>query len=422
MVNYELLFRKAKSSLLSNDKGNYTTPSSLYPFQWAWDSAFIAVGYSTFNTKRAYKELLSLFSHQHKDGFLPHITFRGKNSDYYPSPDIWSFSSSASSSKITQPPVFGYALYKILKNSKKISKKEKKLATALFRKILLLHNYLLTRRDPEGMGLATIIHPWESGMDNSPRWDEILDSLDLKNSMLSYKRTDISFVSASQRPSKKRYDEFIYLVKLMKKHDFNLNSFYKNFPFRVKDVFFNSLLYLSSRALEKCAFILGLDSAIAEENSSKLKKGLRKLIKNDFAFDLNLSDEELISSNSVSTLSSMILDFYPEMPPASYINTFLCGSLFTSESKNSKKFDAINYWRGPIWFNINWIFYESLLKKHRSFSLKLASEMLELVDSRGFYEYYSACDLEPLGSKTFSWTSSLTLDLIESYGNAVAGI
>ena len=41
----------------------------------------------------------------------------------------------------------------------------------IYPKLLAWHRYLATERDPEGSGLVTINHPWESGTDNSPRWD-----------------------------------------------------------------------------------------------------------------------------------------------------------------------------------------------------------------------------------------------------------
>ena len=40
----------------------------------------------------------------------------------------------------------------------------------VYPKLLAWHRYLATARDPEGSGLVTIYHPWESGTDNSPRW------------------------------------------------------------------------------------------------------------------------------------------------------------------------------------------------------------------------------------------------------------
>ncbi len=45
----------------------------------------------------------------------------------------------------------------------------------IYPKLLRWHRYLLTNRDPERSGLVTIFHPWESGTDNSPRWDAALE-------------------------------------------------------------------------------------------------------------------------------------------------------------------------------------------------------------------------------------------------------
>ena len=36
--------------------------------------------------------------------------------------------------------------------------------------LLRWHRWLHTARDADGSALACIIHPWESGTDDSPRW------------------------------------------------------------------------------------------------------------------------------------------------------------------------------------------------------------------------------------------------------------
>ena len=43
----------AKKTLINNRRLKYTLPTNtkLYPAQWNWDSAFIALGYSNFNLK-----------------------------------------------------------------------------------------------------------------------------------------------------------------------------------------------------------------------------------------------------------------------------------------------------------------------------------------------------------------------------------
>jgi hypothetical protein len=61
--------KKAKTVLDGNWNGKYTVPThGLYPHQWNWDSGFIAIGYSHFNTRRAMSELTHLFNAQWKNG------------------------------------------------------------------------------------------------------------------------------------------------------------------------------------------------------------------------------------------------------------------------------------------------------------------------------------------------------------------
>lgn len=67
----------AQDVLRQNDRdGKYTVPSNkLYPYQWAWDSAFLAIGWATFDPSRGLTELETLFSGQWDDGRMPHIHF-----------------------------------------------------------------------------------------------------------------------------------------------------------------------------------------------------------------------------------------------------------------------------------------------------------------------------------------------------------
>ena len=46
----------AKKTLINNRRSNYTLPTNtkLYPAQWNWDSAFIALGYSNFNLEYSF--------------------------------------------------------------------------------------------------------------------------------------------------------------------------------------------------------------------------------------------------------------------------------------------------------------------------------------------------------------------------------
>ena len=125
------LIEKAKEVLNGNfQRGGFTIPSrNLYPFQWKWDSGFIALGYAHYDIQKAKKEIQSILDAQWLNGFIPHIVFHNKSDSYFPGPNFFKseLSPYASikhrSSGITQPPVFGFVLekiYNIVKDKREI--------------------------------------------------------------------------------------------------------------------------------------------------------------------------------------------------------------------------------------------------------------------------------------------------------------
>ena len=110
------LINKAQKTLLGNRRKGYTLPTNnkLYPAQWNWDSAFIALGYSYFNLNHALKEITTLLDGQWKDGMVPHILFHDTNTNYYPNYTAWNCGNKIHSSGITQPPILSTILKLIL--------------------------------------------------------------------------------------------------------------------------------------------------------------------------------------------------------------------------------------------------------------------------------------------------------------------
>ena len=105
-------------------------------------------------------------------------------------------------SGLCQPPVHAIAVRRIWQTSpgartKAVAGPAPSSARST-RKLLAWHRYLATDRDPEGSGLVTIYHPWESGTDNSPRWDAALERIDV-GEMPSYERATTSSTSAIPR-------------------------------------------------------------------------------------------------------------------------------------------------------------------------------------------------------------------------------
>ena len=107
----------ARRVLDENWLGASTLPSrTLYPHQWSWDSAFIAIGLRHLSVRRAQRELESLLGAQWGDGRVPHIVFNPSvpHTAYFPSPDFWRSSAAGAASGapagtetsgLVQPPV-----------------------------------------------------------------------------------------------------------------------------------------------------------------------------------------------------------------------------------------------------------------------------------------------------------------------------
>ena len=103
--------------------GASSLPSrTLYPHQWSWDSAFIALGRSWYDQPRAQQELETLFRAQWSNGMVPHIVFNPSVAEdaYFPGPAFWQSSTRSphaprdvETSGITQPTIHAYAALEI---------------------------------------------------------------------------------------------------------------------------------------------------------------------------------------------------------------------------------------------------------------------------------------------------------------------
>jgi hypothetical protein len=77
----------------------------------------------------------------------------------------------------------------------------------VYPKLVAQHDHLRRVRDVAGDGLAAIVHPWESGMDNSPAWDDDLADIEIDPGDLpERRRRDLTHADAQDRPSDAAYD------------------------------------------------------------------------------------------------------------------------------------------------------------------------------------------------------------------------
>lgn len=433
---------RAKSVLENNfrDPG-FTLPSEgLYPFQWNWDSGLIAIGYANYDIEKAKTELRTLLDAQWPNGFIPHIIYHGHSNTYFPGPEFhqaWLSQSSLGKYKSTgmiQPPVIAFVLMELYKKAK--DKQDiLEFISEVIDKVFLNHQYLYTKRDPFDEGLVYIFHNWESGTDNSPIWDEIFNTFEAPK--YNFKRRDTSQVEASERPSNREYDYYLYLIDLAKENKYDEDSIASTSPFLVQDPLLNALLIKSNGALIDLYKICGF----GEDKISMIQKWQAKSISsyNEKFFDDSLGvyvHYDLRNERKIRMLtSSSFAAIYAGIPDQSRTkrmvsvlkekfggkDRYLCASF----DPNSEKHDPKRYWRGPVWINLNWMLYHGLMDYgYQELSEQIKGDSIELVEKYGFYEYFdprrNARELNEkggYGGSNFSWTAALYLDFVLNNGN-----
>jgi len=413
------LINRAQKTLLGNRRKGYTLPTNnkLYPAQWNWDSAFIALGYSYFNLNHALKEITTLLDGQWKDGMVPHILFHDTNTNYYPNYTAWNCGNKIHSSGITQPPILSTIL-KLILDKNKISNKQTKEVKKIVKKIIRFHEWFIKFRDPKKTGLVSILHPWESGYDNSPIWDEPMEKVTIEKN-LKYKRADNKLVNPDHRPLNIDYDRYVSIKNNLRKKKYNPKKIFKSSLFNVVDVGFNSLFLKANKDLIQILNKFNLESSKISNYVKITEKKILKLYdkKKGSFFSKDIRNKKKIYVPSITNYFILFADLNNDL-----INKKLIKSLknhnkndkyfFSSIKPNHKSFEEKRYWRGPIWVNCNWFIYKGLMNKDISFSKKIKRKTIQMIEANGFHEYYTRKSAKPMGAKNFSWSAALYLDLV----------
>ncbi len=207
------LWKSATRVLDTNWSGDYMVPSrQLYPHQWSWDTAFTAIGLAYVNPSRAWCDLRRLFEAQWPDGRVPHIVFDPATAegDYFPGPAFWDVPAygrrpARASTGIVQPPMHAVAAWEVYRHAAAhgaaCAAEARTELRRLYPRLVAQQDYLSGPRDLGRTGLAAIVHPWESGQDNSPAWDATMAGVPADLSLLTtYRRRD----QAGGRPRRVR--------------------------------------------------------------------------------------------------------------------------------------------------------------------------------------------------------------------------
>ena len=240
--------------------------ASLYPHQWSWDSACIAIGYSRWDQQRAQAELRGLFAGQWADGLLPHIRF-APDGPLLPGAGVLADASLAAgapgSADVGNRPAAGARDRRVegLLSRARTATRRRASSASSSPKLVAWHEYLYRERTREGrrarrdLAPVGVGHGQLAALGRRPR-------ADLSAARRNPGRTSASTSSSSTRTSGRpndHYDRYAYLVKLYRDRNYDSARIRDDCPFVVRDVLFNSLLVQANRDLAEISRVVGAD-------------------------------------------------------------------------------------------------------------------------------------------------------------------
>ncbi len=412
----------ATAVLVQNWRGRHTVPAGgLYPHQWSWDSAFIAIGLRHISPRRAQQELDSLFSAQWDDGRLPQIVFDPARDDYSPGAAFWRSdripgSPGVPTAGLVQPPNHAWATL-LVHQADPVESRRRRFLERAYPRLVAWHQYLYTRRRSLASGLAAVVHPWESGMDNSPYWDAPLENV-AGSFGQDIPRPDLEHADATERPSNREYDKYLYIAATYRDADCDDSD--KACPFRVEDPAFNALWARSELALAVIADELGCVPAYDHPGRARdIAVALESLWDADLGTYV-ARDAITWDTQKYRTVSGLLPLLLPGIGHGDELEALLRGPHFglgesrlvPSHDLLAPTFDSSRYWRGPSWFNTAWLLVEALNTRGATADAHaLAESLAEIAGNNDFPEYVDPHTGEPHGTRLFSWTAALCLDL-----------
>ncbi|GAA2521841.1 hypothetical protein Ahu01nite_083190 [Winogradskya humida] len=432
------LWNSASSVLDVNWSDDHMVPSRrLYPHQWSWDAAFIAIGLAYVNPSRAWRDLRSLFEAQWPDGRVPHIVFdpRTAEGDYFPGPGFWNVPAyngraARGSTGLVQPPLHAIAAWEVYRRAAAHGAAAAHEAGDelkwLYPRLVAQQEYLSRRRDAAGEGLASIVHPWESGLDNSPSWDTAMSAVPADMGLLTrYTRRDLEVADASHRPLDIDYARYLGLVLNYRDGGYSDTALAQRHDFVVECPSFNAILAAAELALVHIAEVVGADPEVHRERAQRITAAISKHLWDPQTRTFRSRDvrtKTLSPARCVNGLVPLILPDLPDHQAAAIMAEAASerfglpeatGLPVPSYDRTATDFDTLRYWRGPIWINVNWLLRRGMLVHgYRGEAEDLRMAMIRLIHRSGHYEYFHPVTGEGIGAPTFSWTAALSLDLL----------
>jgi putative isomerase len=329
-------------------------PSKIhYVGVWQWDAYFHALAYQHVDMHLAEDQLRLMLDHQQRNGMIP---------DAVHDEGIVTHLSTPVDADVTKPPLIAWAALKLYQRSG-----HRDFLDEIYEPMCRWNQWWFERNDDDRDGICQYNHPFSSGLDDSPLWDQGMpvESPDLS----TYLCLQMESLSTIARIIGEERDAALWagranaLVQRMIEHfwDPEAGLFWAmrdHQPVRVHTPF-NLFPLWTAR----------LPSSIAD-----------RLV-------AHLTDPA---------------EFWPAYP-------------IPTVALSDPLYNPNQMWRGPCWVNINYLFIDGLERSgYRALARALRTRTLDLImRHEDVYEYYhpETGDKPPKAAPLFGWTSAVFIDL-----------
>ncbi|MEK7277572.1 MAG: trehalase family glycosidase, partial [Chloroflexota bacterium] len=334
------------------------TPSKIhYVGVWQWDAYFHALAYRHVDAKLAKDQLRILLDHQRDDGMIPDAVHDEGTVTRLNFPV---------EADVTKPPLIAWAAWKIYE-----ADGDREFLDEIYESIVRSNDWWFEHNDEDHNGLCEYHHPYSSGLDNSPLWDD-------------------------------------------------------GMPVESPDL--NTYLCLQQESLAKMAAAIGEPAAAAlwAKSADEMAGRMIRLMWDGQAGLFPAVKRTALGATSINTRTPFNL--FPLMTgrmPKEIADRLVAHLTNPGEfwprypvptvALDDPKFDPQKMWRGPTWVNVNYLLIEGLARSgYADLARELRRRTLEvMMGQEDIYEYYhpETGKNPPDAASIFGWSSALFIDM-----------
>jgi glycogen debranching enzyme len=339
-------------------------PSKLsYVGLWLWDSAMHTLAYRHLDPDLARDQIRAMLAYQLDDGMLPDAIY---------DEGVIATIDHPITAEVTKPPILAWAALKLHEMDP-----DPDFLEEIYIPLVRWNAWWFAMNDDDVDGLAQYNHPYSSGLDDNPLWDQ-------------------------------------------------------GMPVESPDL--NTYLCVQMGSLANIAEILGIDfeSRMWRKRAAAI---VQRMIKHMWDAESGLfralHEEQPVSVVTPFNLYPLWTGQLPDEMRERLLAHLTDPEAFWGEyalpsvAYNDANFDPQTMWRGPVWVNINYFFIEALRQVgEMELAAQLRQKTLDLIMSQdSIFEYYNALTGEPpeTAADVFGWTAAVFIDLAIQASRETAG-